>query len=58
MRKLKEADFDVCITTYETVGLESSALRKVKWNVLVVDEAHRLKNETSQLSILLRKVGR
>jgi SNF2 family DNA or RNA helicase len=35
---------------------EASALRKIEWCVLVVDEAHRMKNEKSKLATLLRQV--
>lgn len=54
---MKERGFHVCITTYETVALETAALRKIEWDVLVVDEAHRLKNESSRLATVLRQVG-
>ena len=45
--ELVRGSFDVCITTYETLAQESTALRKLQWGYLVVDEAHRLKNEAS-----------
>jgi len=47
-------EFDVLCTTYEMVSAEVSALKKHRWCFLVVDEAHRLKNETSKLSVVLR----
>lgn len=46
--------WDVCLTTYEMCLSESSALKRYKWIYVVVDEAHRLKNENSQLSRTLR----
>ncbi|KAK1870431.1 hypothetical protein I4F81_012890 [Pyropia yezoensis] len=39
----------VLITTYETVLQEATRLRRIKWNAIVVDEAHRLKNRSSRL---------
>ena len=48
------AKFHVVITTYETLAQESSALKKVQWCYLVIDEAHRLKNEHSKLSTIAR----
>ena len=36
--------FNVLITTFETVVTEQEFLGRVRWNLLVVDEAHRLKN--------------
>ncbi|XP_077573754.1 chromodomain-helicase-DNA-binding protein 1-like [Stigmatopora nigra] len=44
-------DFHVLLTTYEICLKDASFLRRWKWKVLVVDEAHRLKNQNS----LLRK---
>ncbi|XP_061152522.1 chromodomain-helicase-DNA-binding protein 1-like isoform X2 [Syngnathus typhle] len=44
-------DFHVLLTTYELCLKDASFLRRWKWKVLVIDEAHRLKNQNS----LLRK---
>lgn len=52
MRDLKS--WDVVLTTYEICLSERSALKRIHWQYLVVDEAHRLKNENSKLSQLLR----
>nr|AMP82932.1 CHD3-type chromatin-remodeling factor PICKLE [Catalpa bungei] len=45
--------FNVLLTTYEMVLCDSSYLRGVPWEVLVVDEGHRLKNSGSKLFSLL-----
>ena len=37
------------ITTYETVLQDATKLRSINWRVIVVDEAHRLKNRNSKL---------
>ncbi|KAG7228860.1 hypothetical protein INR49_008638 [Caranx melampygus] len=42
-------DFHVLLTTYELCLKDASFLRWWKWKVLVVDEAHRLKNQNSLL---------
>jgi len=47
--------FDVCITTYEVAISEASALKKFVWRYLVIDEAHRIKNEESVLSKVVRE---
>jgi hypothetical protein len=39
----------VLVTTYETVLQEANRLRAIPWAVIVVDEAHRLKNRQSKL---------
>ena len=41
--------FDVLITTYEIALKDSSLLRNIEWSQLMVDEAHRLKNDESAL---------
>ena len=46
--------FDVVVTSYEMVVREAGAFRKFAWRYLVVDEAHRMKNEESKLSQILR----
>ena len=41
--------FEVIITTYELVLKDAEILGQIQWNYLVVDEAHRLKNNDSAL---------
>lgn len=52
-RKTAAYKFNVLLTTYEMVLADSSHLRGVPWEVLVVDEGHRLKNSGSKLFSLL-----
>ncbi|KAI4371216.1 hypothetical protein MLD38_019479 [Melastoma candidum] len=52
-RKTSSYKFHVLLTTYEMVLADSSHLRGVPWEVLVVDEGHRLKNSESKLFSLL-----
>jgi SWI/SNF-related matrix-associated actin-dependent regulator of chromatin subfamily A member 5 len=49
-----ERDWDVLITTYEVVNLEKHILTKIHWTYLIIDEAHRLKNEASMFSQTVR----
>ncbi|KAH7280823.1 hypothetical protein KP509_36G015700 [Ceratopteris richardii] len=41
--------FDVLLTSYEMINLDSSILKAIKWECLIVDEGHRLKNKESKL---------
>ncbi|XP_027944187.1 chromodomain-helicase-DNA-binding protein 1-like isoform X3 [Eumetopias jubatus] len=45
----QESHFHVLLTTYEICLKDSSFLKSFPWSVLVVDEAHRLKNQNSLL---------
>ncbi|OMJ71857.1 hypothetical protein SteCoe_29829 [Stentor coeruleus] len=46
--------YKALLTTYETVLMEKGLLKTVKWNYLIIDEAHRIKNEKSVLSQVVR----
>ncbi|CAN0911844.1 Protein CHROMATIN REMODELING 4 [Linum grandiflorum] len=52
-KKSKSYKFHVLLTTYEMVLADAPHLRGVPWEVLVVDEGHRLKNSGSKLFSLL-----
>ncbi|XP_059098801.1 chromodomain-helicase-DNA-binding protein Mi-2 homolog isoform X2 [Tigriopus californicus] len=40
--------FHVLLTSYELISIDSACLGSVNWEILVVDEAHRLKNSSSK----------
>lgn len=46
--------FDVVVTSYEMVSREKTHLLKFSWRYLIIDEAHRIKNENSLLSTVVR----
>lgn len=48
-------EWDVCISSYEIVMKESWALKKFNWRYMIIDEAHRIKNEKSKLSEIVRE---
>ncbi|KAI5151129.1 SWI/SNF-related matrix-associated actin-dependent regulator of chromatin subfamily A member 5 [Enteropsectra breve] len=52
--ELLSKKYDVILTTYEMCIFAKNIFRKIAWSYVVVDEAHRLKNENSQLSQILR----
>eukprot|EP01114_Cavostelium_apophysatum_P015131 TRINITY_DN4061_c0_g2_i1.p1 TRINITY_DN4061_c0_g2~~TRINITY_DN4061_c0_g2_i1.p1 ORF type:complete len:648 (-),score=235.27 TRINITY_DN4061_c0_g2_i1:56-1999(-) len=53
-KTISPQDFDVCVTSFEIAIIEKSALKKIKWKYIIIDEAHRIKNETSILSQVVR----
>lgn len=42
--------FDVVVTSYEMVIKEKNHFKKFHWRYIIIDEAHRIKNENSILS--------
>ncbi|CAN9500249.1 unnamed protein product [Ophioblennius macclurei] len=52
-KKTRTQDFQVLLTTYELCLKDASFLKQWSWEVLVVDEAHRLKNQNSLLHVAL-----
>ncbi|KAI7133663.1 chromatin remodelling complex ATPase chain ISW1 [Hortaea werneckii] len=52
--RLLEEKFDVCITSYEMILREKSHLKKFAWEYIIIDEAHRIKNEESSLAQIIR----
>ncbi|SCU96835.1 LAMI_0F07910g1_1 [Lachancea mirantina] len=53
--RLLPCDFDVVIASYEVIIREKSSFKKIDWEYIVIDEAHRIKNEESMLSQVLRE---
>lgn len=41
--------FHVLLTSYELITIDQAALGSIRWACLVVDEAHRLKNNQSKV---------
>jgi SWI/SNF-related matrix-associated actin-dependent regulator of chromatin subfamily A member 5 len=42
------------VLRYEGVLKEKGPLTRIQWNYLMIDEAHRIKNEKSSLSMAVR----
>lgn len=53
--RLLACDFDIVVASYEIIIREKSSFRKIDWEYIVIDEAHRIKNEESLLSQVLRE---
>ncbi|XP_059574600.1 chromodomain-helicase-DNA-binding protein 3 isoform X3 [Alligator mississippiensis] len=48
MKREAQVKFHVLLTSYELITIDQAALGSVRWACLVVDEAHRLKNNQSK----------
>ena len=53
--KLKNERFDIILTTYECSMIEQNALNKFNYEYIIIDEAHRLKNDRAKFSMVVRK---
>jgi len=51
--KSSTVKFHVLLTSYEIISIDAACLGSVQWEVLVVDEAHRLKNNQSKFFRIL-----
>ena len=49
--------FDALICSYEAVRKEKTSLGRIPWKYLIIDEAHRIKNENSSLSKAVRLIN-
>jgi SNF2 family DNA or RNA helicase len=48
IKKDATVKFNVLLTSYELVAIDANTLQSIDWKVLVIDEAHRLKNNQSK----------
>ncbi|CAB9508745.1 Probable chromatin-remodeling complex ATPase chain [Seminavis robusta] len=51
----EDRTWNVCVTTYEICNIEKNVMNKFAWQYLIIDEAHRLKNEASAFSKTVRQ---
>ncbi|KAK9689866.1 hypothetical protein RND81_09G087100 [Saponaria officinalis] len=49
--KVETQEVEVMITSFDTFRIYGEAISEVMWDIVIVDEAHRLKNEKSKLYI-------
>lgn len=47
--------FDVLLTSYEMINFDTASLKPIKWESMIVDEGHRLKNKDSKLFSQLKQ---
>lgn len=51
LQKVKNCSVEILITSFDTFRIYGIILSDIKWEIVIVDEAHRLKNEKSKLYI-------
>jgi len=47
--QLSHGKFNVLLTTYEYVIKDKAMLAKIRWNYIIIDEGHRMKNHSCKL---------
>ena len=52
---IKESHYDIILTTFECSMKEKTALASLNYEYLIIDEAHRLKNDQGKFSMIVRK---
>ena len=52
---IKESHYDIILTTFECSMKEKAALSTINYEYLIIDEAHRLKNDQAKFSTIVRK---
>ncbi|KAK8923556.1 CHD3-type chromatin-remodeling factor PICKLE [Platanthera zijinensis] len=53
-KRAKRTKFDVLLTSYEMINMDSVSLKPINWKCMIVDEGHRLKNKESKLFLQLK----
>ncbi len=53
--ELKKKDYFIVLTTFECAMKERNALMKINFEYIIIDEAHRLKNEKAKFSSIVRQ---
>eukprot|EP01062_Namystynia_karyoxenos_P066283 TRINITY_DN60245_c0_g1_i1.p1 TRINITY_DN60245_c0_g1~~TRINITY_DN60245_c0_g1_i1.p1 ORF type:complete len:1214 (+),score=488.41 TRINITY_DN60245_c0_g1_i1:120-3761(+) len=53
----KDFSADLVLTTWEMICIENKAFRQIAWRYLIVDEAHRLKNDQTTTAQMLRRIN-
>ena len=49
IEQMQTVEWNVLVTSYEMVLREKVMFKKYEWRYLVIDEAHRIKNEKSKV---------
>jgi len=50
---IKPGHFNIVMTTFEFAMRDKNVLRKIQWEYIIIDEAHRLKNPNCKLALEL-----
>lgn len=54
---ISRGKFDVVVTSFEGARICLKYLKRIKWKYLIIDEAHKIKNEESMLAQVVRSLN-
>ncbi|KAL3697794.1 hypothetical protein R1sor_011870 [Riccia sorocarpa] len=54
--RINAKEVEIVLTSHDTFRIHGEELCKIKWDCVIVDEAHRLKNDKSHLYIMCMKL--
>ncbi|OBZ86833.1 Chromatin structure-remodeling complex subunit snf21, partial [Choanephora cucurbitarum] len=54
-KQIKHRNFQVLLTTFDYIIKDRPVLSKIKWQYMIIDEGHRMKNTQSKLTMVLRQ---
>lgn len=49
VEQMETTEWNALVTSYEMILKEKALFKKYEWRYLVIDEAHRIKNEKSKV---------
>ncbi|TPX57534.1 hypothetical protein PhCBS80983_g03788 [Powellomyces hirtus] len=56
LERAKQGYYEVVLTSYDTCRINELKVNEIKWSLLVVDEVHRLKEDTSAITQTMKRL--
>eukprot|EP01126_Amoeba_proteus_P013730 TRINITY_DN15885_c0_g1_i2.p1 TRINITY_DN15885_c0_g1~~TRINITY_DN15885_c0_g1_i2.p1 ORF type:complete len:135 (-),score=28.54 TRINITY_DN15885_c0_g1_i2:205-609(-) len=53
-QEMSDSSKDVIVTSYDTITSEFGSFKSIRWRCIVIDEGHKVKNESSIISRCVR----
>ncbi|KAJ7993959.1 hypothetical protein DPEC_G00260080 [Dallia pectoralis] len=56
LARIRRGRFEIALTTYETLRLSLEQFNSINWSAVIVDEAHKIKNPNSQITVAMKEL--